>query len=435
MDKKEENFSWGLCNNIQFLPRSNQQSNFYIIKGGQSPIAITTWMHELISFILKGYSPQHISHLIQEQFNMEISPDKITNEIIPYLYNKKVLTHYGEQNFIPVKFDESEENPGINGYWHQFLRLRIKSKFISNNYSTLLAKYLASFIHPKTVPLVLTTAIFSIIICILPLFQNGLLLNPARFFPIIAVIMPLFFIANIASAFLHELGHVATAYRVGCPVGEIGVGIYLFNPVMYTRLTQAYYLEKKDRILINIGGIYFESVLLIVFALFALYLNSDILALITINIGAGIIKNLSPFTKLDGYWLLSDWLEIPNLHQRLESAVRSAIKNKKAPMGIEGIVLLSYGILSAVYIFISTAMLYWILPTYIASYPALLLSYWTEFVNEIIIGHFLQTIWQFWLIINVLVPVIGFCYLIKVITTFFLHWWKHKRIMVIKCSG
>ena len=67
----------------------------------------------------------------------------------------------------------------------------------------------------------------------------------------------------IFSGFFHELGHAtATRYGGGSP-GVMGVGIYLAWPAFYTDLTDSYRLNRAGRLRSDLGGVYFNAVLIV----------------------------------------------------------------------------------------------------------------------------------------------------------------------------
>jgi putative peptide zinc metalloprotease protein len=130
---------------------------------------------------------------------------------------------------------------------------------------------------------------------------------------------------GIALAFakvLHEFGHAFTAYRYGCRVPAMGVAFLVMVPVLYTDTTEAWKVQSRgDRLRIGAAGMLSELALA-AFATLAWSLLPDgparagaFLLATTTWIGTLTI-NASPFMRFDGYFLLSDWLDMPNLHDR-----------------------------------------------------------------------------------------------------------------------
>ncbi|TKC91202.1 HlyD family efflux transporter periplasmic adaptor subunit [Trinickia terrae] len=121
---------------------------------------------------------------------------------------------------------------------------------------------------------------------------------------------------------LHEFGHAFTAYRYGCRVPTMGVALLVMLPVLYTDTTEAWKVpDRLDRLRIGAAGMLSELALA-AFATLAWSLLPDgpvragaFLLATTTWIGTLTI-NASPFMRFDGYFLLSDWLNMPNLHDR-----------------------------------------------------------------------------------------------------------------------
>ncbi|MFN8466653.1 MAG: hypothetical protein U0X20_13935 [Caldilineaceae bacterium] len=127
---------------------------------------------------------------------------------------------------------------------------------------------------------------------------------------------PVLYCVMLASFLLHELGHLAACRRWDCPHGPLGFGLYFFNPVFYVNVTAAWRLNRWQRTVLDLGGIYVQ--LAFVSALYAAYWqlhdNTFLLALLFTDML--VLGNFLPFMKLDGYWLLSDLAGVPNLHAR-----------------------------------------------------------------------------------------------------------------------
>ena len=121
---------------------------------------------------------------------------------------------------------------------------------------------------------------------------------------------------------LHELGHGFAAKAFGAEVNEMGVTFLVFVPVPYVDATAASALENKyQRIWIGAAGILVE-LLLASLALFAWLALDDGLArdaaFATMLIGgvSTLLFNGNPLLRFDGYYVLADAIEIPNLATR-----------------------------------------------------------------------------------------------------------------------
>lgn len=122
---------------------------------------------------------------------------------------------------------------------------------------------------------------------------------------------------GLSGTLLHELGHCAAAQRFGGRQQGIGIGVYWFWPVFYAEVHDAWRLTRWQRVTVDAGGLYFQAVYVLGLSLW--YRNSaDVTVLAAIWISATMMLNtLNPVMKFDGYWMLSDALKLPNLHQQL----------------------------------------------------------------------------------------------------------------------
>jgi putative peptide zinc metalloprotease protein len=120
----------------------------------------------------------------------------------------------------------------------------------------------------------------------------------------------------------HEFAHGLTCKRFGGSVREMGLLLIFFQPAFYCNVSDAWLFSKKSqRLWVTFAGAYFEMFLWAVATLVWRVTDPNTLInyLALVVVATSAVKslfNLNPLIKLDGYYLLSDWLEIPNLRQR-----------------------------------------------------------------------------------------------------------------------
>lgn len=163
----------------------------------------------------------------------------------------------------------------------------------------------------------------------------------------------------------HELAHGLTCKRYGGEVREMGFMLLFFLPAFYCNVSDAWlFPEKRKRLIVLFAGAYWQVVLwavaTAVWRLTAPETFPHLLALIVMAIcGIHTFFNLNPLIKLDGYYLLSDYLEIPNLRSKAFSYLGAKIKKLwgTAPQEIKEVtprerrIYLSYGLLAGTYSF------------------------------------------------------------------------------------
>ncbi|EGN58260.1 hypothetical protein PRBRB14_27210 [Hallella multisaccharivorax DSM 17128] len=118
-------------------------------------------------------------------------------------------------------------------------------------------------------------------------------------------------------AFFHEFGHATASYRCGIRPKEIGFGIYMVFPVFYTDVSKIWNISKNKRLLVNVGGIYFQMVLALLLTVMLFLFEKPeyrfmLMSVIVMNLFV-LTYSLFPFFRNDGYWVYSDFFKIDNL--------------------------------------------------------------------------------------------------------------------------
>lgn len=131
-----------------------------------------------------------------------------------------------------------------------------------------------------------------------------------------------FAVAYTVAKVAHELAHALTAKHHGCRVPTMGIAFLVMWPVLYTDVNDVWKLpQRRQRLFVGTAGVIAELTI----ASWALLawsflpsgpLQSAAFALTATTLAASLAINLSPFMRFDGYYVLMDFFNIPNLHQR-----------------------------------------------------------------------------------------------------------------------
>ncbi len=131
---------------------------------------------------------------------------------------------------------------------------------------------------------------------------------------------------------LHEFGHGLTCKNYGGEVHEMGFLFLVFTPFFYCNVTDAWTFPKKHRrLLVTAGGVMTELWFAALAAVVWYYTQQpSFIHALTFNIVivcsfSTVLFNASPLLKYDGYYLLMDLIEIPNLRQRATEYVRGLL--------------------------------------------------------------------------------------------------------------
>lgn len=129
-------------------------------------------------------------------------------------------------------------------------------------------------------------------------------------------------ITLVVIKFLHELGHAFTAKRLGCRIPAIGIAFLVLFPMAYTDTNETWRLVNRwQRLQVSCAGILTELIIAAWATMAWAFLpdgqlRSMAFFLATTSWIATVLINASPFLRFDGYFILSDVLDMPNLHSR-----------------------------------------------------------------------------------------------------------------------
>jgi putative peptide zinc metalloprotease protein len=121
---------------------------------------------------------------------------------------------------------------------------------------------------------------------------------------------------------IHEFGHGLSCKHFGGECHEMGVMFLVFTPCLYCNVSDSWMLPSKwQRAFIGAAGMYVELVI----ASIATYvwwfsepglLNQLALSTMFVCSVSTVLFNANPLMRYDGYYILSDLTEIPNLRQK-----------------------------------------------------------------------------------------------------------------------
>jgi putative peptide zinc metalloprotease protein len=122
---------------------------------------------------------------------------------------------------------------------------------------------------------------------------------------------------------IHEFGHGLSCKRFGGEVHEMGFLFLVFSPCLYCNVSDSWVLPSKwKRIVISAAGIYVELIIAAI-ATFVWwntptqpFVNHMALSLMVVCSVSTVVFNANPLMRYDGYYVLADWIEIPNLRER-----------------------------------------------------------------------------------------------------------------------
>jgi len=160
--------------------------------------------------------------------------------------------------------------------------------------------------------------------------------------------------------FIHELGHAVVLVHYGRRVKSAGFMIYFGSPAFFVESADGAMLERGQRIVQSFAGPYAEMVVsglasLFVWAFPDAAISPFLFTWAVLNYFV-ILLNLIPLLELDGYWILSDLIQVPDLRPRSLQFIRydlwrklrgrERITKQEVGLGLYGFVGVAFTILS-----------------------------------------------------------------------------------------
>src|SRR5438093_6835291 len=139
---------------------------------------------------------------------------------------------------------------------------------------------------------------------------------------------------------IHEFGHGLSCKAFKGECHEMGFLFMCLSPALYCNVTDAWTLaDKWKRIIISFAGIYVELVIAAAATFVWWYtpmypvVNNIALAVMVLCSVSTVMFNANPLMRFDGYYMLADWLEIPNLREKSNRYLNNLFLDKC--LGIE----------------------------------------------------------------------------------------------------
>jgi putative peptide zinc metalloprotease protein len=318
--------------NTSIVPLLSKEITFHPINKNDFFIHQTTYDHrikissELNDFIQLIDNHKELKEIVSE-YNIKYNSSLTYEFAYDFLYNKLAKFGILENTNVAIK---PNQKPSY-----------LKLSFIVINEKTVskLTKYLRFLFLPKILKSIFVLS-FVVLIFSFYTFNNQI------FHTSIAKSEWLFFfLLSFIGVTFHEFGHASAAHHYGAKHGGIGGGFYLFMPVYFADVTDIWKLQKKQRIIVNLAGMYFELVYVIFLIFIGFIMNFHLLIILACIFSMSIIHSLNPFVRSDGYWVLSDAIEKPNMMFHGLLKIKQIFKSKAMWKKMDYF-LLGYGLVS-----------------------------------------------------------------------------------------
>src|SRR5262245_34252487 len=189
---------------------------------------------------------------------------------------------------------------------------------------------------------------------------------------------------------IHEFGHGLSCKAFGGESHEMGFLFMCFSPALYCNVTDSWTVaDKWKRIVISFAGIWVELIIASIATFVWWYtphwpfVNNVAMCLMVLCSVSTFVFNANPLMRFDGYYILADWLEVPNLRERSNRFLSNLLQDKC--LGIEvqpeaymapnrKVLFVSYAILSFLYRWFVTVSILFFLAHWLKPYKLETLS-------------------------------------------------------------
>ena len=283
------------CNLIQSVEVVHVEKNKFALYGNDKIFFVGEMLYDIFRLRKEGFQIEEIYEFLEQKNKVFPSLEKI-EEVIEFNLDKIFQQ--------PAQKDFDAKSRYIYGQI-KIIPKPVLAK-ISNALSFLFNRYIFTVVGVMGCvwTFLLVKSIF-----LRGMFDSSITLKDGIFLFIVS------YVFLIVVGMIHEFGHSSAAARFGVPAKEVGFGFYLIFPVLYTDVTKVWLLNRYRRIVVNVGGIYFQ--LLINIGLYFAFKNltayQNIISALFLTNTSLALYSLNPIMRNDGYWIYSDYFDIPNL--------------------------------------------------------------------------------------------------------------------------
>lgn len=274
---------------IERIVVDNSQSapRYIVVSHNEKYLQISASVYGLLKRVREGYSYADIAQAMHDEQKVTLTPGDV----------ERAYCHV----MIKIQKIDSDRR-GPKNFW-------LKFRLLPASWVAPVASRLTFVFHPAIVVLGLSSA------CILSAyaFERGMLHDLSTPGLATAVLTYLLFLLSLA---FHEFGHASACARGKVRPSEIGFAVYLFFPVFYSNVSSSWQLSRWKRIRVDIGGIYLQLWVGVIYLLIYLLTRISLFQIAFLSVAASCFVSFNPLLKFDGYWIITDALNISNLSKQ-----------------------------------------------------------------------------------------------------------------------
>ncbi len=301
---------------IGVLPGSGFTDAQFLVKRNGQFVQVTELLFRTLEHVDGERTFEDIAALLTETTEWAVTADQVE-----YLVAQKLMP-LGLISSGPLDATDGSADPAIDvAVERSALMVQVPIRLIgeaSIERITRITQFL--FATPVAMALIALVAIGHLWLFLDHGIENGfleVLYSPGLLVAVVGLI--------VVASIVHEFGHASGLRHGGGRARSIGAGLYLVYPAFFTDVSEGYALSRAARLRTDLGGIYFH--LLFGLALIGLYqvTGAEFLLFAVLLVDIEALRQVLPFGRLDGYWILADITGIPDPLSQMAPFIRGVI--------------------------------------------------------------------------------------------------------------
>lgn len=268
---------------------SEGEAAYLLVGRNGSHIRLSPSAYNLLRIFTSGVSWQEAAEQVERHQGRKVDADKLQAACQRVARLVTEIDRNTDRSSVPF------------GFW---LRIRLLPK---ETVAMLAARFSRAF-HRYAVLPAAACIVFATVWMFLGRQDPGDLLHGAGFWP--------GYLLLLLSLLIHEMGHASACTRYGAPAHDIGFTLYLIYPALYADVTSAWQLNRWQRVVVDLGGAYFQLVIGAVYVGLFQVTGHPAFAVAFWMILYSLLFSLNPIFRFDGYWVLADALGVTNLGKK-----------------------------------------------------------------------------------------------------------------------
>ncbi len=304
---------------------------FLAVRRDGQPALLTRLPYLVLQHAVAGRTVEQVADVVSEAYGRRLTVDLLCRLVEDRLVPAGLVVPPGVRPATaatrPVRLLPSTGAGAAptrpDGAHRPLLSITLKRPLLPARLVRVTADRLSFLFHPPLVALVLAAFVVADVWLFAAggIARIGVISTPGELLAVLALIL--------GATLLHEFGHAAGCRYGGGRPGAIGAAMYLWFPVMWTEVTDAYRLDRRSRLRTDLGGVYFNALFIAAAVGLFAWTGWAPLAIAALLVNVIALQQFLPVIRMDGYYILGDLTGVPNLFALMGPSLRSMVTRRR----------------------------------------------------------------------------------------------------------